>query len=71
MRITVEIDDKTVEAVRKSTGVEGKSPAVAKAVGLYLLQERRKRLIARALAGKTDFAASNASLEKGSRYDAH
>jgi len=71
MRITVDIDEATVAAVQKSTGIEGKSPAVARAVNLYLLQERRKKLIARALEGKTNYSASNELLEKRSKYDAH
>lgn len=68
MRITVNINEATLVAVQKCTGITVKSRAVAKAVELYLLQDRRKTLIARALEGKTNYSASNAELEKRAQY---
>jgi len=70
MRITVEVDDKTLKEVHRETGLAKKSPAVNRALELFLREARKRRLIERALGGKTDFRLTNEDLEKRSAYDA-
>ena len=70
MRITIEIDAKSMRRLQKLTGKSKKSPAVSEALGAYLAHEERRALIGRALAGKTDFPMSNEQLEARDVYDA-
>ena len=71
MRITVEIDDKTIAKVQKLTGIKKKSPAISKALTEYCLVERKHKLIAKVMEGKTDYSTSNEELEKQSKYDSY
>jgi Arc/MetJ family transcription regulator len=70
MRITVDIDENTLIEVRRETGISKKSPAVGRALELFLREARKRRLIRRALEGKTDYSLTNDELEKRSAYDA-
>ena len=63
MKITVEIDEAVLEAVQRQTGIRSKSSAIVKALEHYLDDERRRRLIARAMSGATDYSLSNEELE--------
>lgn len=71
MRITIEIDDKTMRSIQHVTGVDKKSPAVAKALRDYLREAEKRRLIGRVMEGKTDYSTTNEELESMTRYDAH
>ena len=69
MRITIEIDEKILEEIQKSTAIPKKSPAIQKALETYLRTIHKKRIIEKALAGKTDYPFTNDELEKLSSYD--
>lgn len=69
MRITIEIDAKSLQRIQTLTGQKKKSPAVSQALDAYLLQQARRVLIQRALSGKTDFPLTNDELEARDIYD--
>ena len=68
MRTTVDVDDKTLAEVQRATGIQKKSPALARAVVEYLKESRRKAFLRKVAEGKTDYSTSNRTLEK-QRYD--
>ncbi len=70
MRITVEIDAKSMQRIQRLTGQRKKSPAVSEALSAYLRQQERRALIERALSGKTDYSMSNQELEARDLYEA-
>jgi Arc/MetJ family transcription regulator len=70
MRITVDIDATVLRQIQSFTGQKKKSPAVSQALDAYLRQQGRRRLIERALSGKTDFALTNEELEARDVYEA-
>jgi Arc/MetJ family transcription regulator len=70
MRITVEIDAKTLKQIQQATGRQKKSPAVARALDEFLRQHARREFIERAIAGKTDFGMTNDELEARDVYEA-
>ena len=63
MRITVEIEDSKIAAIQKWTKNRKKSPAVAQALDEFIEQRRRQEFLAKVMAGKTDYRASNDELE--------
>lgn len=63
MRITLDIDDKMLAEVRRVTGIRKKSPALAKAVGEYLKESKRKDFLKRVAEGKTEYSTANKELE--------
>ena len=69
MRITVDIEDKKMEAIFKWTGESKKSPAVAIAIDEFLEQKRRQTFLARVLAGKTHYTAHNEKVESLARFE--
>ena len=71
MRITVDIDDKTMHSIQQATGVAKKSPAVSKALRDYLRGAQKRRLIGKVMEGKTDYSTTNEDLESANVYDAH
>jgi hypothetical protein len=71
MRITIEIDEKTVHAIQTNTGIAKKSPAIAKVLHDYCRETRKKQFLAKVIAGRTDYAVSNEQLEKAGAYDAN
>lgn len=71
MRITVEIDEKQLEAIRQATGLTKKSPAVRRAIEDHLAGLARKRFLERVLRGETDYSLTNDELEGLGVYDAH
>ncbi len=71
MRITISIDENVLDELQKSTGEHKKSPAVEKALELYLRDIRKRCLIEKVLKGKTDYRMSNEALELQGEYDAH
>lgn len=69
MRITVELDPEDIDAVSRLTGIEKKSPAIARAVHEYLWQKEREAFLKRVLAGETDYALSNEELEEVTKWE--
>ena len=69
MRIAVDIKPEVLRAVQKATGITKKSPAIRRALDLYLREVRKRRFIVRALRGKTDYVATNEELECRSAHD--
>ncbi len=69
MRVTVEIDEKKMDSIRKLTRQEKKSPALAMALDRYLEQERCQAFLRKVMEGKTDYHASNDEVEALARMD--
>ena len=69
MRVTLEIEDEKMDAILKATHQKKKSPALAQALDEYLLNLEREAFLARVLAGKTDYRASNDELESNFGLD--
>lgn len=63
MRITIELDEKQLKSVLRATGKTKMSPAVAAALEEYLVMKRREEFVSMVMSGKTDYQASNGSLE--------
>lgn len=63
MRITVEIKDSKIEAIQKWTKERKKSPALALALDEFIEQRQRQEFLAKVMAGKSDYRASNDELE--------
>ena len=70
MRITVDIDEKQLTAIRRATGQRKKSPAIRQALDEFVEERRRKRLLRKGLDGRTDYSLSNDELESLGTYDA-
>ncbi len=71
MRITVNIDDRTMRSIQHLTGVSKKSPAVCQALHDYLRNVRKRRLIQCVMEGKSDYSTTNEELEAAAAYDPH
>jgi metal-responsive CopG/Arc/MetJ family transcriptional regulator len=69
MRITVEIDEKQLDALRRYTGIQKKSPAVAEAIQEYICQKEKEKFLKRVLNGDTDFQTANEQIEEATRWD--
>lgn len=63
MRITVEIEESKIAAIQKWTKKRKKSPAVAQALDEFIEQRQLQEFLAKVMAGKTDYRASNDELE--------
>jgi Arc/MetJ family transcription regulator len=63
MRITIELDENQLQSVLKATGQKKMSPAVSAALDEYLTMKRREEFVSLVMSGKTDYQASNDSLE--------
>jgi hypothetical protein len=70
MRITVDIDESDLDQLRKITGEKKKSPAVSRALSVFLHQHARDRFVERALGGGTDYPLTNDELERRDWYEA-
>ena len=64
MRITVDIDDATLDDLSKITGETKKSPAVALAVSEYIKREKAKEFGKLLREGSFDYPATNNEIEK-------
>ncbi len=71
MRITLNIDDKQLKEVQASTGLHKKSPAIERAVELYIRDVRKKKILQKVMEGKCDYSLTNEELEQRSLYDPH
>jgi Arc/MetJ family transcription regulator len=63
MRITIELDESQLKSVLRATGKTKMSPAVSAALDEYLAMKRREEFVSLVMSGKTDYQASNESLE--------
>ncbi|MEI6787193.1 MAG: type II toxin-antitoxin system VapB family antitoxin [bacterium] len=71
MRMTIEIDENELGEIQHETGISGKSPAVRKALELYLRDMKKRKLIQRVMEGRTDYGRTNEEVEALVTYDTH
>ncbi len=64
MRITVDIDDKSMRELQRCTGLRKKSPAVGVAVADYLRRRKVEQVIKMVREGKVDYQTTNEEIEK-------
>jgi Arc/MetJ family transcription regulator len=64
MRVTVEIDNATLDDLAKITGESKKSPAVALAVNEYIRREKAREFGKLLREGSFDYPATNDEIEK-------
>ena len=69
MRLTVDIDEKTLERIQKATGKRKRSPAVREALQRYLREREKREFLRKVLRGETDFGMRNEELEGLTSYD--
>jgi len=67
MRMTVEIDEKTMDELAKVTGIKKNSPAVAFAVRDFLNRKKAKDFGRMLREGKFDYPATNEETESRDR----
>jgi len=70
MRMTIDIDEKQLALIQQATGIRKKSPAVREALGCYVQDLAKKRLLRKVLTGQTDYSLTNEELEEIGTYDA-
>lgn len=63
MRVTVDIEEATLERVMAITGEKNKSPAIAKAVEEFVRRTMAKEFAARIREGVFDYPLSDAELK--------
>ncbi|MFT3989776.1 MAG: hypothetical protein QM680_00050 [Luteolibacter sp.] len=63
MRITVDIEESKLRSILKLTRQTKKSPALAQALDEFIEHRERQDFLAKVMAGKTDYSASNDELE--------
>lgn len=63
MRMTVEIDEDTLDELTKMTGIKKNSPAVAFAVRDFVNRKRAKQFGRMLREGKFDYPATNDEIE--------
>jgi len=64
MRITVDIEDESLDELSRITGQDKKSPAVAFAVNEYIRREKAKEFGKLLREGSFDYPATNDEIEK-------
>jgi len=64
MRITVDIDEATLEDLSRITGESKKSPAIALAVGEYVKREKAREFGKLLREGSFDYPSTNDEIEK-------
>jgi metal-responsive CopG/Arc/MetJ family transcriptional regulator len=69
MRITVDIAEKDLASVQKSTGIRKRSPAVRQAIADYVREMERKQFLRRVMDGQSDYRTSNEELEARDTHD--
>jgi hypothetical protein len=65
MRITVDIEDESLDELSRITGQDKKSPAVAFAVNEYIRREKAKEFGKLLREGSFDYPATNDEIERG------
>ena len=71
MRITVDIDDKSLKELQRFTGLRKKSPAVSAAVAEYLRVRKVEQVIKMVREGKVDFEPMYQRWQQQRKDDAH
>ena len=69
MRITVEIDDKSLDKVMRYTRNKKKSTAISKAIDEYLRMRRVDEVVNKVREGKVSYGRTNDELEAMVEYD--
>jgi len=67
--MTIDIDEKRLGEIQRLTGIEKKSPAVAKALEEYCREEKKKKFLHKVMEGHTDYPLTNDELENLAEYD--
>ncbi len=70
MRITVDIDEKDLAFIQRTTGIRKHSPAVRQAIADYVKAFEKKRFLQHVMEGKSDYGLSNEELEARDTHDA-
>jgi Bacterial antitoxin of type II TA system, VapB len=65
MRITVDIEDESLDELSRITGQDKKSPAIAFAVNEYIKREKAKEFGRLLREGSFDYPATNDEIERG------
>ena len=65
MRITVDIEDESLDELSRITGQDKKSPAVAFAVNEYIRREKAKEFGKLLREGAFDYPSTNDEIERG------
>lgn len=63
MRITVDIDDRSLKELQRFTGLRKKSPAVSAAVAEYLRVRRIEHIVEMVREGKVNYTTTNEEIE--------
>ncbi len=63
MRLTVEIDEDSLREIQAATGEAKKSPAVQKALALFLRERRKRELMDMVRRGEVDYPLTNDEIE--------
>ena len=63
MRMTIDIDENSLDEIIRFTHIKKKSQAVSKAIDCFCREIRRKEIINKVLSGKTDYSLTNRQLE--------
>jgi len=69
MRVTIELDEKDIAKIKKTTGIQKISPAIRRACQEYLKSLEKKRFLASVLDGESDYSMTNEELEAMGTYD--
>lgn len=64
MRMTIDIDERSLDEIMKFTHINKKSPAISKAIDCFCMGIRRKEILNKVLSGKTDYSLTNEQLEE-------
>lgn len=64
MRITVEVDEKTLKQIKKYTKIAKHSPAIGHALEDWLAQQRRNALIGQMMKNPPGYSMTNDELER-------
>ena len=67
MRITVDIDEATLEDLARITGEHKKSPAIAKAVTEFVNRKKAREFGTLLREGAFDYPSTNEEIESGNR----
>jgi hypothetical protein len=70
MKVTVEIEASVLKEIQEATGIRKRSPAITRAAEEFARSERRRKLVRRALDGKSDYSLTNDELESLAGNDA-
>lgn len=64
MRVTVDIDEDSLEKLKRLTGMQETSAAIGYAVEAWLHLKEKKAFLASVMNGETDYAMKNDAIER-------